>query len=61
MAELDWRDYNWYPSKSPCCICGTTFNTGTEPRFGYTVCEKHSKVSPNTIWNIQKEDLKDVS
>lgn len=29
-----------------CCICGSTEGAETEPRFGYTVCAEHSKLSP---------------
>lgn len=36
----------FYRSFKPCCICGTKFQTGLEPRFGYVVCEHHSDLSP---------------
>ena len=49
-AHIDWRDaYGYYYSDKHCCICGTTNRTGSEPRFGYVVCQRHSKLSPMEI------------
>jgi hypothetical protein len=45
----DWRDFSFYPSTKPCVVCGSTEQTGTEPRFGYTVCEIHKDVRPVDI------------
>ena len=45
----DWRDREYYPSNEPCCVCGSTVQTGSEPRFGYVVCKEHSKLSPIEI------------
>lgn len=34
-----------YPTKEPCSLCGAK-PAEVEPRFGYVVCEEHSKLSP---------------
>lgn len=51
----DWRDFSFYPTDAPCCICGSTENTGIEPRFAYVVCETHSKLSPQAVSKIQNK------
>lgn len=38
-----------YPSLKPCCICGSKWQIGDEPRFTFAVCEEHSKLSPVEI------------
>lgn len=53
----DWRTAQFYPSNKPCCVCGSTHQTGQEPRFGYVVCEQHAKLSPVEI-NRQRTDGK---
>jgi hypothetical protein len=47
--KVDWRSYRFHPSELPCCVCGSTVQTGQEPRFGYVVCEEHSRLSPVDI------------
>lgn len=43
----DWQHRNGYFSSfEACCVCGSKHQTGLEPRFGYVVCEHHSKLSP---------------
>jgi hypothetical protein len=37
-----------YQTILPCCICGS-IPAEVEPRFGYIVCEEHSKLSPVNI------------
>lgn len=54
---LDWRSQGFYQSSSPCCVCGNIHQTGQEPRFGYVVCEQHSKLSPIEV-NKQRIDGK---
>jgi hypothetical protein len=44
--KADWRSKGFYESNKPCCICGSTDKIGIEPRFNYSVCEQHSKLSP---------------
>jgi recombinational DNA repair protein (RecF pathway) len=52
----DWRDTKgYYPTEVPCVICGSTDNIGSEPRFGYSVCEEHSKLSPVEISKMRKD------
>lgn len=41
--------FNGYNSTEPCEICGKTGGNKSEPRFGYTVCEEHSHMSPVEI------------
>lgn len=55
LDKKDWRDKEFYPSKLPCCVCGTTEKTGSEPRFGYVVCEKDSKLSPGEINELDRQ------
>lgn len=45
----DWRNLRFYPDTAPCVVCGSTFETGSEPRFGYVVCEAHSNIAPVDI------------
>jgi hypothetical protein len=45
----DWRFGGYYLSANPCCVCGSLHKIGTEPRFGYPVCEEHSKLAPVQI------------
>ena len=43
----DWRETKGYmQSQQSCCVCGSTHLIGIEPRFNYSVCEEHSKMSP---------------
>jgi hypothetical protein len=44
--ERDWREHSHYPTKQPCCICGSTHMIGMEPRFLYPICEEHSNIPP---------------
>lgn len=51
----DWRERDgYYPSTQPCCVCGSTNQTGSEPRFNYVVCEEHSKLSPVEVGERKK-------
>jgi hypothetical protein len=52
--EMTWLD-NYYPTDKPCCICGKEGNNGLEPRFGYVVCEEHSKLTPVEVSDFVKE------
>jgi hypothetical protein len=52
--KADWRDFGYYYTDKPCCICGSTHEIGSEPRFCYTVCEEHSKLSPVEISRMRK-------
>ena len=54
-VNTDWRYFNYYSSIMPCCICGSTEQIGIEPRFGYPVCEEHSKLSPVEISHQRKD------
>lgn len=51
----DWRDYSYYPTDEPCVVCGSVEQTGIEPRFGYVVCEEHSKLSPVEINKLRTD------
>lgn len=53
---MSWQKTNFYPSNKPCCVCGSKGDNGQEPRFGYTVCETHSKLSPVQISNGKEKD-----
>lgn len=44
-----------YPTDKPCQVCGAK-PAEIEPRFGYIVCEKHSKLTPLQIQNMSKLD-----
>jgi hypothetical protein len=53
----DWRDTEgYYPTDDPCVICGSVETIGSEPRFCYSVCEEHSKLSPVEISKMSKID-----
>jgi hypothetical protein len=53
----DWRDNKtFYPTDQPCCVCGSTLKSGWELRFGYVVCELHSKLSPIEICSRKDEE-----
>ena len=45
MGEESWK-YFGYDTKEPCCVCGTTEDCKSEPRFGYSVCRKHANIKP---------------
>lgn len=44
-----------YPSNEPCVVCGKRDNNQSEPRFGYTVCEKHQGIKPSEINGFTKK------
>lgn len=50
----DWRSRGWYKVQGSCCVCGSRHMVGMEPRFGYVVCETHSKHSPTEINGLRK-------
>lgn len=50
--EESWNSFG-YESDEKCCVCGK-LKTKTEPRFGYSVCKEHHKLSPIEISEIAK-------
>lgn len=50
LDKGDWRDsQGYYPSNKSCVVCGSTDKIGAEPRFGYSICEKHSHLPPTEL------------
>ncbi len=50
--ESDWRPIRGYyaaPEGAKCCVCGSTYRIGIDPRFSYLVCDKHALLSPVQI------------
>lgn len=56
-VKIDWRDKEQFYKTSIgiCCVCHHDKDIGTEPRFGYDVCETHAKLSAIQI-NAQRKD-----
>lgn len=53
----DWRDqWGYYHTPKPCCVCISKHQIGQEPRYGYSVCQEHSVLSPTQI-NEQRTDV----
>lgn len=46
MSDKDWRDEkSYYKTEGKCAVCASTEKIGIEPRFGYSVCETHSRLT----------------
>lgn len=44
-----------HSSNKPCAVCGKHNNNSVEPRFLYTVCEEHEKLSPVEISRLAND------
>jgi hypothetical protein len=44
-----------YPTEKPCEICGE-LPAEIEPRFGYSSCEEHSKLSPIEFQKLKEKN-----
>lgn len=56
MNNETWNNFG-YETDEKCCVCGKK-PCKTEPRFGYSVCELHHKLSPIEISVISNNNKK---
>ncbi|WCK57091.1 hypothetical protein PP175_28290 (plasmid) [Aneurinibacillus sp. Ricciae_BoGa-3] len=48
----EWESFG-YLTDEPCEVCGKVGDNRQEPRFLYTVCEKHQDVPPTEVARIR--------
>lgn len=47
-----------YETNKPCDVCGKGGNNRLEPRFGYSVCEEHYRLSPVEVSELKHKKVR---
>lgn len=55
-TDKEWESFG-YETDKPCEVCGAVDDCKAEPRFGYVICRKHSRMSPVEVSKVRDAQI----